>query len=98
MTALRFLPEAEAELLHEVEYYSDVRPGTGIRFQAAVEAALGHAMRHPSGGAPTGERTRGVLVKGFPFTVVYRATEGELLVVAVAPHRKRPGYWLSRLT
>jgi len=95
--ALRFLPEAEAEFLHEIEYYSEARSGTGIRFQAAVEAALERAVRHPLGGAPTGGSTRGVLVKGFPFSVVYRFTRDELLVVAVAPHRRRPGYWLPRL-
>jgi len=38
-----------------------------------------------------------MLVKGFPFSVVYRASEIELLVVAVAPHRRRPGYWLQRV-
>jgi toxin ParE1/3/4 len=38
-----------------------------------------------------------VLVKGFPFSIVYRATDTELLVVAVSPHRKRPGYWQPRL-
>jgi hypothetical protein len=46
---VRFLPEAEAELLHEVEYYSAARSGTGVRFQVAVEAALERAARHPQG-------------------------------------------------
>jgi plasmid stabilization system protein ParE len=94
---LRFLPQAEAELLHEVEYNSSARAGTGIRFQAAVEASLERAIRHPLGGAPSPKGTRSVLVKGFPFSVVYRAGELELLVVAIAPHRRRPGYWLARM-
>ena len=89
-------PEAEAELLHEVEYYSAARSGTGVRFQVAVEAALERAARHPQGGAPSHTGTRSVLVKRFPFSIIYRASETELLVVAVAPHRKRPGYWLGR--
>lgn len=38
-----------------------------------------------------------MLVKGFPFSVVYRASEKDLLVVAVAPHRKRPHYWVPRV-
>ena len=97
MIPVRFLPQAEAELLHEVEYYSSARSGIGIRFQAAVEASLERAARHPLGGAPTANGTRSVLVKSFPFSVVYRASQEELLVVAIAPHRRRPGYWLSRL-
>jgi hypothetical protein len=91
------LPQAEFELLHEVEYYSNARAGTGIRFQAAVEASLERATRHPLGGAPSPKGTRSVLVKGFPLSIVYRANEAELLVVAVAPHRRRPGYWLPRI-
>jgi plasmid stabilization system protein ParE len=94
VTAVRFLPDAEAELLHEVGYYAKVRAGTAVRFQAAVEATIGRAVRHPLGGAPSPGGTRSVLVKGFPFSIVYRTSEVELLVVAVAPHRRRPGYWL----
>jgi len=94
---VRFLPAAEAELLHEVEYYSNARAGTGIRFQAAVEASVERAARHPLGGAPSPKGTRSVLVKGFPFSIVYRVSDVELLVVAVAPHRQRPGYWLPRI-
>jgi toxin ParE1/3/4 len=94
---VRFLPQAEAELLHEVEYYSSARAGTGVRFQAGVEASIERATRHPLGGAPSPKGTRSALVKGFPFSVVYRANELELLVVAIAPHRRRPGYWLPRI-
>ena len=97
MTPVRILPAAESELLHEVQYYSTARTGTGVRFQAAVEAAIERASRHPLGGAPSAKGTRSVLVKGFPFSIVYRISPAELLVVAIAPHRRRPGYWLSRI-
>jgi plasmid stabilization system protein ParE len=96
VTAVRFLPEAEAELLHEVAYYSAARTGEGVRFQAAVEAALERATRHPQGGAPSHMGTRSILVKRFPFSIVYRTSASGLLVIAVAPHRKRPGYWRGR--
>lgn len=97
MIAVRFLPDAEAELLHEVAYYARARTGTAIRFQVAVEASIGRATHHPAGGAPAPGGTRCMLVKGFPFSIVYRAGEAELLVVAIAPHRRRPGYWLQRV-
>ena len=98
MIPVRILPEAEAELIHEVEYYSSARRGTGVRFQAAVEAATDRAFRHPQGGAPSLGGTRSMLIKGFPFSLVYRHTDQELLVVAIAPHRRRPGYWVVRLS
>ena len=97
MIRVRFLPAAEIELLKEVTYYSKARTGTGLRFQAAVQAAVSRAATHPLGGAPSFKETRSILVKGFPFSVVYRPSQRELLVVAVAPHRKRPQYWSSRI-
>ena len=97
MKAVRFHPAAESELLREVEYYSEARSGAGVRFQAAVEVAVSLAARHPLGGAPSPNGTRSILVRGFPFSVVYRPSSQEVLVVAIAPHRKRPGYWLARV-
>ena len=97
MIKVRFLPAAEIELLKEVAYYSKARTGTGTRFQAAVQAAVSRAATHPLGGAPSRKETRSMLVRGFPFSVVYRASEREVLVVAIAPHRKRPQYWASRI-
>jgi toxin ParE1/3/4 len=94
---VRFLPAAEIELLREVAYYSKARSGAGVRFQAAVEAAVARAASHPLGGAPSFKETRSSLVKGFPFSVVYRPAAHEVLVVAIAPHRKRPYYWASRI-
>ena len=97
MTSVRFLPQAQAEPLHEVEYYSKSISGTSIRFQAAVEASPERVVRHPLGGATSPNGTRSVLAKGFPFSISYRATDIELLVVAVAAHRRRPGYWMQRI-
>ena len=41
--------------------------------------------------------TRRVLLKKFKFSLVYLTHEQETYVVAVAPFRKKPGYWKKRL-
>ena len=97
MIKSRFLPAAEAELLKEVAYYSNARQGTGIKFQKAVEAAVEKASLRPEGGVPTSKGARSRIVKGFPFSVVYRASDAKLLDVAVAHHRRLPDYWLGRM-
>ena len=97
MIKFRFLPDAEAELLKEVAYFSAAGTGLGVKFQRAVEAAVEMAVVNPDGGAPLASGTRRRLVKGFPFSVVYRASENEILVVAVMHHRRKPGYWVSRI-
>lgn len=97
MIQTRFLPTAEAELLHEVAYYSEARAGAGIKFQAAFATVVEQATRNPDGGTPGPKGTRSRIVKGFPFRVVYRASEVELLVIAVVHHRRKPGYWANRI-
>ena len=94
---VRFLPAAEMEFIRELTYYSKARPGAAEKFAASVEAATQMALRHPHGGAPSYKEARAFRVKGFPFSLVYRATETEVLVIAIAPHRKKPNYWASRV-
>lgn len=93
----RFLPAAEAELLKEVVYYSKARDGLGVEFEREVEIAVKNAITNPGGGAPSAKGTRSRFVKGFPFSVIYRTSGSELLVVALAHHRREPGYWAHRI-
>ena len=93
----RFLPAAEAELLKEVAYYSNVRDGLGIKFKDAVESAVNNAVSNPRGGAPSHKGTRSRLVKGFPFSAVFRVSDTEILIVAVMHHRRTPGYWADHI-
>lgn len=36
-------------------------------------------------------------VPGFPYNILYRQAGTELEILVVAPHRRRPGYWLGRV-
>ncbi len=92
----RFLPAAQAELLEGISYYSAIRPELGVRFEQAVAHAVRSAVVHPDHGAPRSKNTRRWLVKSFPFGVIYRANDEEVVIVAVAHQRKRPEYWSER--
>jgi len=94
---VRFHPAAERELLQEVDYYTSGRQGAGVKFAAAVEQAVARLAARPLSGAPSFGNTRGMRVKGFPFNVVYAVVGDAIVVLAVAPHRRRPQYWASRL-
>jgi plasmid stabilization system protein ParE len=41
-------------------------------------------------------RTRRALVAGFPYQVVYRLRPAEIVIVAIAHLKRRPGYWKNR--
>ncbi|MDP2820443.1 MAG: type II toxin-antitoxin system RelE/ParE family toxin [Polaromonas sp.] len=93
-----FVEAARAEHLEHVAYYEERRPGLGGRYLAAFEAAMVKICENP-------ERYRVELepgirryrVPGFPYNILYRQSGNDIEVLVVAPHRRRPGYWLGRL-
>lgn len=92
---LRFHPAAQDELIESALYYETARPGLGTSFRDTVQAVLDRIVAHPEIGASR-RSTRRVMVAGFPYDIVYRVTPPDLEVLAVAHHRRRPGYWRRR--
>ena len=97
MKHARFLAAARLEYFAEVAYYSEIETGLGLRFTDAVEEATSRALAFPLAGSPVEHGTRRVLLKDFPFSLIYRVEDSGILIVAVAPDAKKPGYWRSRL-
>lgn len=92
-----FLPEAEAEHLKQVAYYESQQPGLGASYIAEVAAALEYICEAPQRfpvARPPALRRLGLM--RFPFTIFFREVADEVQVVAVAAHRRRPGYWSGR--
>lgn len=71
-------------------------PSLGERFDKAVQAAAQRAAQFPSLGSPYFFGTRRMFPEKFPFSVVYLATEEEILIVAIAAFSRKPGYWRRR--
>jgi toxin ParE1/3/4 len=93
---VRFLEEAQDELLEQIVFYEEREKGLGERFRLAVQAAATLAATHPKLGSPWKLRTRRVFPKGFKFSVIYRIEPEELVVFAIAHFRRRPTYWRLR--
>jgi len=90
---LRFLRDAEAELIESAGYYDANTSGLGAEFLDEVERTLRIVAKYPGiGGSVIGEYRR-VLTTRFPYALIYRATADEIVVVAVAHTSRSPGYW-----
>lgn len=72
MKSARFTAAARREFLAEVGFYNEAQPGLGARFAAAVEEAAARAFAFPFAGSPSAANTRRVILKDFPFSLVYR--------------------------
>lgn len=90
-------PAAQAELSDAAEHYDEQVPGLGERFIRRVEEATAFLQHHPAGAPVVEGVLRGKLVPRFPYTVFYSVDDGEIFVLAIGHHKRRPGYWRGRL-
>jgi plasmid stabilization system protein ParE len=96
LTAYSFHPDAEAELAEAADYYEARRPGLGKIFAGEVARTISLIRDYPDSGAPMAASRRRMLVRRFPYTIVYRQDRDSVLIVAVAHQSRRPGYWRGR--
>ena len=95
---VRNIRAAREEFTAAVQWYEEQRPGLGAEFFDAVVATTDRIDAHPEIGTPTSadHQTRRVLVQRFPYQVVYRLLLDEIVIIAVAHLKRRPGYWKER--
>ena len=97
MTAIRFLAEAAEELQVAAEYYDSQAPGLGRDFALEVQRLSELIAENPHIGSQVRPRIRRRALRRFPFYVLYTIEEDDVLIVAVAHHRRAPGYWRDRV-
>ena len=98
---LRGAPEADAEFAEAVRWYEEQRPGLGTEFLAEVREARKLIQKHPGIGSPLRGARRGerrVMIKRFPYQVIYYVRAHDIVIVALAHTKRRPGYWKTRVS
>ncbi len=103
MRKVRILHEAAEEAIAAADWYDKEREGLGKEFASAVEIAIdlieGEIL--PLSPMPGKSGTIGVkrlILKRFPYDIVIIEGEFETVVLAVAHHSRKPGYWRERLS
>lgn len=102
MRCVRIHDEAAREFEEAAAWYERERPGLGLDFAEAVEAALDLLQEEfvPAVAMPGPAGAQGVkrlLLRRFPFSVVVLLSGSEGFVIAFAHNARRPGYWRKRL-
>jgi plasmid stabilization system protein ParE len=94
---VKYHEAAEHELLHAVGYLELRAKGLGRRFFADVRRAEEPMARFPEAAPEIRPGIRRRMLQKFPYSLFYTIESGDLLILAVAHHRRRPGYWVGRL-
>jgi toxin ParE1/3/4 len=94
---LVIVPLALEELEDAAAFYSaSANVELGRAFVAEFERAVERLLENPKLGAIFRGTRRRFLLRRFPYSVIYQILPEELRVIAVAHHRRRPGYWARR--
>lgn len=94
--AVEFHPLAADEAKAGERWYRERNETASVRFQRELDRAVDLISERPNTGSPYLGNTRRVLLRRFPFFVIYRAQDDKVQIVAVAHARRRPGYWRER--
>ena len=88
---------ALAELQEAASFYAARgNAELGLAFTAEFERAANLVLANPLLGALFRGPSRRYLLRRFPYSIIYQPAGEQLRIIAVAHHRRRPGYWIKR--
>jgi len=94
---VRLHPAAEQDIFEAASFYeSEGSAGLAARFVAEFNRLMEIVREQPNIGAPRKSGKRGLAMRSFPYTVIYRFEGDEIRVLVVKHDRKRPGYGNKR--
>jgi toxin ParE1/3/4 len=94
---VRFISQAEGEVLQATAHYLEHSGDLADKFLGSVANATDLLLQFPGIGSPVEGAARRILLRTFPYQIVYRVEGDEIRVYAVAHLKRRPGYWTRRL-
>jgi len=93
---VRLHPLAEQELHAALRWYEERNELVAQILVIEFEAALDLITESPARWPRISRRCRRFVLGRFPFSIVYMLRGGCIEVIALAHHRRRPGYWGAR--
>jgi plasmid stabilization system protein ParE len=92
----RFHPLAWQEVEAAEAWYRQRSHEASARFLSEIYDALENLARSPQRWPSYQYGTRRFVLHQFPFSVIYRDEPAAVSIVAIAHHKRRPGYWKDR--
>jgi toxin ParE1/3/4 len=94
---LRFHPDAANELIAASEWYRERSEIAARALLIETDQAIKNISKTPLRYPTFQNETRRMVLPRFPFSIIYRLEASIIEVIAVAHHKRKPGYWKNRL-
>jgi hypothetical protein len=95
--SVSFHPQAANEFEDAVIYYEDCQVGLGKQLIQEIDVAIQLVLAYPLAWTLVDHQVRRVLVRRFPFGLLYTVMNDEIYILAVMNLNKAPNYWKTRL-
>jgi len=93
---LIFDPLAVKEFDDALEYYEAQEIGLGEQFKKEVWSAINIIERFPEAGQEVRSKIRKILIRRFPYKLIYIFHENMIYIIALAHGYREPDYWIER--
>jgi toxin ParE1/3/4 len=93
---VRLLPEAEKELLEAAHWYSQQSVGLDYEFIRCIDEATARIGRTPLMFPVVHRDRRRIIVKRFPYSIIFDVMEDEILIYAIFHFSRSPKRWKRR--
>jgi plasmid stabilization system protein ParE len=95
---VRFMPEATADADHAADWYAAAEPEQDLdrQFLAEVKRVARLVGERPRAWTEVEPGVRRAVLRRFPYSLIYTVDPDEVLILAVAHHRRGAGYWRDR--
>ncbi|GAB6039894.1 type II toxin-antitoxin system RelE/ParE family toxin [Endothiovibrio diazotrophicus] len=90
MIRIVFRPEAEEEILEARGWYDARSPGLGGEFARSADDAVSSAAEMPLAHPRLEGEYRHVILRRFPYSVIYLPCESEIVVISCFHHKRKP--------
>jgi plasmid stabilization system protein ParE len=91
-----FHEAAELELMEAADYYDIESPGLGSLLIDEIQNAVDNIQLFPESNPILKNRVRRKILIKFPYSILFSVNNNEIRILAVAHHKRRPGYWNER--
>jgi plasmid stabilization system protein ParE len=91
-------PEAKAEVAEAAQWYDSRERGLGRSFVHALKAATAALRRNPFLYQIVLGQARRLILRRFPYCVIYEIQDSDVVVLACHHEARDPGAWEQRIT
>lgn len=89
-------PKAADEYKEAIDYYEDCQAGLGKQLTQEIDASIKLILAFPTAWTLLEGEIRRILIRRFPFGLLYILRNDEIYILAVMNLNRNPNYWKER--